>query len=95
MTFARPKAAHGAGFDEEKKLMCTHPGCGARWSVMVDRPKCSRHQWGTPDTAKPIPFLSVAHTDSKDWARRIVRLSEEGLEVRPISLSFAKQALKK
>jgi hypothetical protein len=93
MSFAKPKAVQGAGLDDYQKLQCTHPGCGARWSVMIDKPKCSRHQWGAPDTAKPIPFSNMPPTDGKDWARRILKLSEEGFEIRPISLKFAKQAL--
>lgn len=98
MSFAKPQAAQGAGLDDYKKLLCTEPGCGARWTVMVDRPKCSRHAWGgAVDTSKPLPFFdglsTVAHSDGKGWARRIVWLREKGFEVRPISLRFAREAL--
>jgi len=42
-------------FDDEKKLMCTFPGCQKRWAVMVNGqpPKCSEHQWiGTKKPSK-------------------------------------------
>jgi hypothetical protein len=38
-------------FDEVQRLMCSVPGCQNRWSVKIDKPMCSFHQWGT--TAKP------------------------------------------
>ena len=31
---------------EYKKLMCSVPGCKNRWSVHIDVPRCSYHQWG-------------------------------------------------
>ena len=32
--------------NEYKKLMCSVPGCPNRWSVKIDAPMCSFHQWG-------------------------------------------------
>lgn len=50
MTFA--KANKTEKFDDEyARLLCSVPGCGQRWSVKIDKPMCSFHQWGT--TAKP------------------------------------------
>jgi hypothetical protein len=37
--------------DDYKRLFCSIPSCGQRWSIMIDKPMCSYHQWGT--TAKP------------------------------------------
>ena len=31
---------------ELRSLMCSFPGCQLRWSVKIDRPMCSFHQWG-------------------------------------------------
>lgn len=33
---------------EYKKLMCSVPGCKNRWSVQIDIPRCSYHQWQSP-----------------------------------------------
>jgi hypothetical protein len=39
--------------DEYRKLMCSVPGCPNRWSVQIEKPMCSRHQWGdNPFTEK-------------------------------------------
>jgi hypothetical protein len=51
MTFAKPTPKQESNFDEMQRLMCSTPGCQNRWTVMIDRPMCSYHQWGT--TAKP------------------------------------------
>jgi hypothetical protein len=51
LTNFRNNQQQESGFDEMQKLMCSTPGCQSRWTVMIDRPKCSYHQWGT--TAKP------------------------------------------
>ena len=32
--------------DEIEKLKCTVPGCKNNWSVKIEAPKCSFHQWG-------------------------------------------------
>jgi hypothetical protein len=40
-----------SSFDEISRLMCSVPGCPNRWTVQIDRPMCSFHQWGT--SAKP------------------------------------------
>lgn len=33
--------------DEIEKLKCTVPGCKNNWSVKIEAPKCSFHQWGS------------------------------------------------
>ena len=32
--------------NDVQRLMCTTPGCKKRWSVKIEAPKCSFHQWG-------------------------------------------------
>jgi hypothetical protein len=51
LTNFKNNAPQESGFDEMQRLMCSVPGCPNRWSVKIDRPMCSFHQWGT--TAKP------------------------------------------
>ena len=46
MTFAKANKAKTDSFDDEKRLLCTTPGCGKRWSVNMGSPKCSFHAWG-------------------------------------------------
>lgn len=31
--------------DDYRSLLCTEPGCGRKWSVKIDKPMCSFHQW--------------------------------------------------
>ena len=82
--------------DGHKRLLCTEPGCGRRWVVQMDAPKCSKHQWPRPSA----PFDSLASStvlprhDSKTWARRILALHEAGGNVRPVSLQMARSALR-
>lgn len=44
MTFAKPTQKSETQ-DEFKRLLCTVPGCGKPWSVKIDKPMCSYHQW--------------------------------------------------
>ena len=41
--------------DEMQRLMCSVPGCPNRWTVKIDKPMCSFHQWG-PRKDKPVEF---------------------------------------
>lgn len=43
---ARDNREQGSAEQDERALMCTFPGCHFRWSVKIDRPMCSFHQWG-------------------------------------------------
>ena len=55
MTFA--KANKTEKFDDEfARLLCSVPGCGQRWSVKIDKPMCSFHQWGKTETKKSLPI---------------------------------------
>jgi hypothetical protein len=58
MSFAKPTPKQESGFDEYQRLMCSVSGCPNRWSVKIDKPMCSFHQWGT--TAKPKSDIHTA-----------------------------------
>jgi len=45
MTFK--KADVPQEMDDYKRLMCSYPNCQNRWTVSIESPKCSFHQWGT------------------------------------------------
>jgi|DEB19_MinimDraft_3_1074340.scaffolds.fasta_scaffold40148_2 hypothetical protein len=45
MTFK--KADVPQEMDDYKRLMCSYPNCQNRWTVSIESPKCSLHQWGT------------------------------------------------
>jgi hypothetical protein len=71
LTNFRNNTQQDSGFDEMQKLMCSVSGCQNRWTVMIDRPMCSYHQWGT--TAKPssdmrqvLKTAPVPHWNDKD-----------------------------
>jgi hypothetical protein len=60
-----------SGFDEMQRLMCSVSGCQNRWSVKIDRPMCSFHQWGTSakptsDIHKLLTKKPVSHWNEKD-----------------------------
>ena len=42
------------GIDTMRELMCSVPGCQNRWSVKIDRPMCSFHQWGPKKTYEAL-----------------------------------------
>lgn len=54
MSFAKPTQKSDE-FDEMQRLMCSVPGCPNRWTVKIDKPMCSFHQWG-PRKDKPVEF---------------------------------------
>jgi hypothetical protein len=71
MTFAKPTPKQESNFDEMQRLMCSAPGCQNRWTVMIDRPMCSYHQWGTTSTPssdihKVLKTKPVPHWNEKD-----------------------------
>ena len=58
MTFA--KANKTEKFDDEfARLLCSVPGCGQRWSVKIDKPMCSFHQWGKTEAKKGLPTPKI------------------------------------
>jgi hypothetical protein len=54
--------------DELEKLMCSVPGCNKRWSVKIDAPKCSEHQWSDkkPATKRDI-VVALTHPPVQHW----------------------------
>jgi hypothetical protein len=54
--------------DELEKLMCSVPGCNKRWSVKIDAPKCSEHQWSDkkPVTKRDIA-VALTHPPVQHW----------------------------
>jgi len=60
-----------SSFDEISRLMCSVPGCSNRWTVQIDRPMCSFHQWGTSAKQKTqihkvLKTPPVQHWNEKD-----------------------------
>lgn len=58
--------------DDERKLLCTEPGCGRRWTVDLGRPMCSYHQWSNqkPATMRDISNLLPSETKEPQWYDR-------------------------
>jgi hypothetical protein len=57
MSFIKADKKNESNIDKDQiermKLMCSVPGCPNRWSVQIEKPMCSRHQWGdNPFTEK-------------------------------------------
>ena len=81
--------------DEYQRLMCSEAGCSRRWTVMVDRPKCSKHQWQTDVEHFPsVPVMREIGNDGLAWARKLVKLHESGFRVRALSMRMACEALR-
>jgi hypothetical protein len=38
--------------------LCSVPGCSNWWSVKIDKPMCSHHQWANTEKPKPAPILA-------------------------------------
>lgn len=52
--------------DEFKRLLCSVPGCGKPWSIQIDRPMCSFHQWGKSKLQAPKTPPQKPYTDVED-----------------------------
>ena len=62
MSFAKPETKQSSQ-DDYSRLLCTFPGCNAVWTVQIDRPMCSFHQWkGEPPQKKNIAAKPVKET---------------------------------
>ena len=81
--------------DDYQRLLCTEPGCSRPWSVMIDRPKCSKHQWKVvPESFPNVPVMREVGNDGLAWARKLVKLHESGFRVRALSMKMACEALR-
>jgi len=84
--------------DDTKHLLCATPGCGRRWSINIERPMCSLHQWGSMPTRSEPRELTQADRDNindkRFWAKRIMAEHDIGIK-RPVAVvEMAKRALK-
>jgi len=95
MSFKKPEPKQESQ-DDGAKLLCSEFGCGQPWTVQIEKPKCSYHQWGKKEKEFDKKAFKLEHpsNDGKDWARLILAKDENGYKVRKISLDFAKQALR-
>jgi len=41
--------------DEYSRLLCSVPECGKIWTVKIDKPMCSFHQWNKSEPKKSLP----------------------------------------
>lgn len=81
--------------DGYAQLLCCVPGCGKRWSVNMDSPKCSNHQWQNEIVDFPaLPFSKEYRSDGLGWAKKIVDLHKQGFQIRSYSVKMAYNALK-
>jgi hypothetical protein len=65
MAYAKSKNEESDA-DQVQRLMCTVPGCRNRWSVQVDAPKCSFHQWGK---VNDIAKRKTINEEEKWWQK--------------------------
>ena len=69
MSFAKPDKKSDT-IDDSNRLLCTHPGCGKIWTVNIERPYCSFHQWGErkapPKKFEPKQKTAAQWYDDKD-----------------------------
>lgn len=59
MTFAKPTKYETP--DDRNPSLCSVPSCTNLWSVKIDSPKCSHHQWNSVNKpkAKALPQLKA------------------------------------
>jgi hypothetical protein len=55
--------------DELEKLKCSVAGCQNPWSVKIEAPKCSMHQWSDkkPATQRDISVATFKHPPVQHW----------------------------
>jgi len=82
--------------DDGARLLCSEFGCTNPWTVQIEKPKCSLHQWKKKEPPPEQVWVKLEEPmgDGRDWARIILAKQEMGYKVRKISLEFAKEALK-
>ncbi len=97
MSFVRADKKNTQSEDQGPRLNCSYPGCNERWSVQIDKPMCSFHQWGE---RKHVYSNFDVHikTDPADplkWAKRIIAKRDAGMKVASLPLRMATEALQK
>lgn len=55
--------------DELEKLKCSVLGCNKPWSVKIEAPKCSEHQWSDkkPATQRDIAVAAFTQPPVQHW----------------------------
>lgn len=80
---------------DDREMLCTTPGCNARWTVDG---QCSYHKWKvwpeSPVQRPRSPDDIVFAGDPRGWAKKIIRDYENGIERSRLAVDYAKQALK-
>ncbi len=92
------KTSQESTIDEGRYLLCTQPGCGKPWSINIERPLCSFHQWGSWPVRSEHRELTQEEkanvNDKKYWAKRILAEHQLGVK-KPIEVvEMAKRALR-
>ena len=62
MSFIKPDKKSDE-VDPMAGLMCSAPGCQNRWTVKIDRPMCSKHQWNE----QPKTFRDYTKPEEADF----------------------------
>ena len=52
--------------DEYNRLLCSVPGCGKIWTVKIDKPMCSFHQW-SKEPKKSTNVADVLKPKEPQW----------------------------
>jgi hypothetical protein len=80
---------------DDREMLCSTPGCGARWTVDG---QCSYHKWKVwPESPVQRPQSHddlVFAGDPRGWAKKIIRDYEAGIPRSKLSVSEARTALK-
>ena len=65
MSFAKPNTKPNDQ-DEYNRLLCSVPGCGKIWTVKIDKPMCSFHQW-SKEPKKSTNVADVLKPKELQW----------------------------
>ena len=65
MSFAKPNTKPNDQ-DEYNRLLCSVPGCGKIWTVKIDKPMCSFHQW-SKEPKKSTNVADVLKPKEPQW----------------------------
>jgi hypothetical protein len=83
---------------DDREMLCSIGGCGARWTVQTEKPMCSYHQWKEwptrPEQRQRSLDDLVFAGDPRGWAKKIIRDYEAGISRSKLSVSEARTALK-
>jgi hypothetical protein len=82
---------------DDFELQCTAYGCFERWSIKIEKPMCSFHQWKkwpikSEEKERTQEDKDNAH-DPKWWAKKIMRDEENGIKRPVVVFDMAKRAL--